>query len=149
MWHTARLKCAWAKKPKLDLHTNGGHASPSHPALAAASNASVLKYPSEPWIRFRWYQTSIHSKIASRASAWLRKVRPCTSSFFRIALEDHGALHHRVVVAVAGPARALPHAPDLHGGLEQLATVAVGVLDAAVGVVHEAIRRVSPADRHP
>jgi RecA-family ATPase len=26
----------------LDLHTNGGHASPSYPALAAASNASGL-----------------------------------------------------------------------------------------------------------
>ncbi len=54
------------------------------------------------------------------------------------------ALHHRVVVAVAGPAHALRHAVIL----EEVAALPAGVLHAPVGVVHQPARRVPACDRH-
>ncbi len=50
--------------------------------LSVASNASGLAYPSEPWILIRWYHTSIHSKIAARASSSLCAVASSREPIF-------------------------------------------------------------------
>ena len=60
----------------------------ARPACARVANCTGLRYPSVECRRWRWYQTSLYAKIATRAAARVGQSWRSTSATLREAKHD-------------------------------------------------------------